>query len=289
MHKRILAGIVPFVVLIAAASARSEDHPSPSSAQTEQGVVRIGAVAYSPGVFTVYNDLRRYLNRNDFPSDYVLYSNYDSLVAALDRREIDIAWNTPLAHAQFHVRSGCTSQTLVMRDVDCGFRSKLIVRKDAGVASLSGLAGKTLILGSHDAAEATVLPLYYLKAEAVDLEIALYPISLGGEDYRAAGAASNARLDVSRTTTGHALRLRQSGEDLRGLLAIARTNVDAARQIAAAVQQQDKGIQQIFVAVTDQLSLMQATRDQIETTAAASTTVREQAARVSDLLGKYKI
>jgi uncharacterized protein len=46
------------------------------------------------------------------------------------------------------------------------------------------------------------------EAEAVDIEIALQPIPLGGEDYRAAGDASDARLDVSRTTTGYALRLR---------------------------------------------------------------------------------
>jgi uncharacterized protein len=46
------------------------------------------------------------------------------------------------------------------------------------------------------------------EAEAVELEISLEPIALGGEDYRVKGDVSDARLDVSRTTTGHALRLR---------------------------------------------------------------------------------
>ena len=46
------------------------------------------------------------------------------------------------------------------------------------------------------------------EAAAVTLGITLDPVSLGGEDYRAAGGASDARLDVSRTTTGYALRLR---------------------------------------------------------------------------------
>jgi uncharacterized protein len=46
------------------------------------------------------------------------------------------------------------------------------------------------------------------EAAALDLDISLDPIALGGEDYRAAGDAGRARLDVSRTTTGYALRLR---------------------------------------------------------------------------------
>ena len=39
------------------------------------------------------------------------------------------AWNTPLAHARYHKKAGGKSKTLVMRDVDCGFRSVLIARK----------------------------------------------------------------------------------------------------------------------------------------------------------------
>src|SRR5262245_46495713 len=130
---------------------------------------RIGAVAYSPSVVTVFDGLTRYLNKNGLPSDYVLYSNYDALVVALARGEIDIAWNTPLAHAKYHVQNQCTSQTLVMRDVDVGIRSVLVVRSDAKIASLSDLAGKKLVLGSSQAAEATVLPLHFLKKEGLNL------------------------------------------------------------------------------------------------------------------------
>lgn len=172
MKYRILTNLalLLLVALTAAVSARSEENSRPLRDSREKGVVRIGAVAYSPGVVTVFNDLRRYLNGHAFPSDYVLYSNYDALVAALDRREIDIAWNTPLAHAQYHVRSGCTSQTLVMRDVDVDVRSVLVARADSGIKSLADLSGKKLVLGSSDAAEATVLPLHYLKQEKVNFD-----------------------------------------------------------------------------------------------------------------------
>ena len=132
--------------------------------------VRIGAVAYAPSAVTIFEGLRRYLQENELPADYVLYSNYDSLVAALDAGEVDIAWNTPLAHARYQRLSGNTGQTLVMRDVDCGFRVKLIVRKDAGVSTLEDLHGQTLVLGSRDAAEATVLPVHFLKQEGLDFE-----------------------------------------------------------------------------------------------------------------------
>jgi ABC-type phosphate/phosphonate transport system substrate-binding protein len=156
-----------FTIVLSAGNAGAEDRSDSTAAAVDKGVVRIGAVAYSPAVVTVFNDLRRYLNGHDFPSDYVLYSNYDALVAALDRGEIDIAWNTPLAHAQYHVRSGGKSRTLAMRDVDRNVRSVLVARADSAVNSLKDLAGKKLILGSLDAAEATVLPFYYLKKEKV--------------------------------------------------------------------------------------------------------------------------
>jgi methyl-accepting chemotaxis protein len=85
------------------------------------------------------------------------------------------------------------------------------------------------------------------------------------------------------------IRVKESGDNLRGLLEITRQNVESARQIAAAVRQQDTGIQQIFAAVTDQLAMMEQTQQRLESTTAASTAVREQASRVSQLLAHYRI
>jgi ABC-type phosphate/phosphonate transport system substrate-binding protein len=143
---------------------------SATEAKAQPKTVRIGAVAYSPKAVTIFDGLTRYLNNRDFPSDYVLYSNYDALVRALDRGEVDIAWNTPLAHARYHVGNQCSSQTLVMRDVDFNVRSVLVAREDAGIQSLKDLSGKRLILGSSQAAEATVLPIHFLKQKGVALD-----------------------------------------------------------------------------------------------------------------------
>jgi len=142
--------------------------PAPAADATKARPLRIGAVAYSPGSVKAFINMQRYFAKHGFPIDYVLYSNYDSLVDSLKSGHVDVAWNTPLAHARYHVLCGGESQTLVMRDVDRGFRAVVIAKKGEATKP-EGLAGKTLVLGSKDAAEATVLPLYYLKKQAVPL------------------------------------------------------------------------------------------------------------------------
>jgi phosphate/phosphite/phosphonate ABC transporter binding protein len=132
--------------------------------------LRVGAVAYGPSSVTIWRGIRYYFAQQGMPLDYVLYSNYDALVEALHNGHVDIAWNSPLAHARYHLLCGGKSQTLVMRDVDRGYRSKLIVRKDAAISKLGDLEGKTIIFGSCDAAEATVLPIHYLKKEGVQFD-----------------------------------------------------------------------------------------------------------------------
>ncbi len=112
---------------------------------------------------TVFEGIRRYFGRQGLSVDYVLYSNYDALVDALEKKQVNIAWNTPLAHAQYHQKAGNASQTLVMRDVD--LQCPLGTRGAYGFRGpLPGdLNGKTLILGSREAAESTVLPTHFLK------------------------------------------------------------------------------------------------------------------------------
>lgn len=138
--------------------------------QDEKPAIRLGAVAYAPSSVTVFEGVRRYFARHGVSVDYVLYSNYDALVDALAKKQVDIAWNTPLAHARYHHQAGNASQTLVMRDVDCNIRAALVVRADSAVNCIGDLSGKTLILGSREAAEATVLPIHFLKREGLNLD-----------------------------------------------------------------------------------------------------------------------
>jgi ABC-type phosphate/phosphonate transport system substrate-binding protein len=169
-----IPGISTVVIALTLASATlaGDDRVPPTGGEkaAPPRVLRIGAVAYAPSAVTVFENLRRYFARTDLPVDYVLYSNYDALVDALRNGHVDIAWNTPLAHARYHLLCNGQSQTLVMRDVDCNVRCKLLVRKESGIKDPAGLQGKTLALGSREAAEATVLPFHYLKKEKVPLD-----------------------------------------------------------------------------------------------------------------------
>jgi ABC-type phosphate/phosphonate transport system substrate-binding protein len=113
--------------------------------------------------------MRYYFAQKKMPIEFVLYSTYDGLNKALLKKEVDVAWNSPLGHARFHLMAG-DSQALVMRDVDVNYRVKLIVRKDAGIDSLGDLKGKTMIFGSCDSADSTVLPVHFLKKDGVNFE-----------------------------------------------------------------------------------------------------------------------
>ncbi len=158
------------LLLAAVRTAGAGESPADAGArEADARVIRIGAVAYSPAAVTIFEDIRRYFDRKGLAVDYVLYSHYDALIDALLKKQVDIAWNTPLAHARYHRKAGNASQALVMRDVDCNFRSMVVVRSDANIRKLEDLHGKTLILGSCQAAEATVLPIHFLRRDGLSL------------------------------------------------------------------------------------------------------------------------
>jgi phosphonate transport system substrate-binding protein len=169
MSERSFALASLLVLLLFAGGVSAADRRPGGRGDEHEAALRIGAVAYSPDAVTIFEGIRRHCDRHGLSVDYVLYSNYDALVEALHAGHVDIAWNTPLAHARFHLKAGGKSKTLVMRDVDRGFRSVLLARKEAGIDSLGQLGGRTLILGSGAAAEATVLPIHYLRQEGIDL------------------------------------------------------------------------------------------------------------------------
>jgi uncharacterized protein len=50
------------------------------------------------------------------------------------------------------------------------------------------------------------------QARSLELEVGLEPIEFGGQTYSPAGGGAEARLDISRTSTGYALRLRFSSQ-----------------------------------------------------------------------------
>ena len=131
--------------------------------------IRLGAVAYDPKVVTIWEAMRAHFQDQGVALDFMLFSSYERQVEALLAAHIDVAWNTPLGHVRVRRRTEGRSQSLAMRDSDRDFRSKVVVRRDAGIADLAALAGRTLAVGSRDSTQARILPLHFLAEAGLDL------------------------------------------------------------------------------------------------------------------------
>jgi ABC-type phosphate/phosphonate transport system substrate-binding protein len=132
--------------------------------------ILLGAVAYDPKVVTIWEGIRDYFLEQGVAFDFALFSNYERQVEELLAGHIDIAWNTPLAHVRVKERTNGQSVSLGMRDSDRDFHAKIIVRRDAGIGTLSDLHGKRLAVGSRDSTQARILPLHFLRQEGIDLD-----------------------------------------------------------------------------------------------------------------------
>lgn len=129
-------------------------------------VLRLATTAGSPKDATAMKNLAAYLTSKGLRTTFVLYSDSEATIDALNRGEVDIAWNSPSEHAKFHILSG-GSQALAMRDIDKG-RLVLVVRADAGIKSEKDLPGKRLVLG-HVSYQ-TEAPTHFLVKDGVDID-----------------------------------------------------------------------------------------------------------------------
>src|SRR6185295_8961490 len=131
--------------------------------------ILVGAVAYDPKAVTIWEGIREHYSDQGVAMDFVLFSNYERQVESLPQGHIDVAWNTPLAHARVRRRTQNQSVSLGMRDSDRDFRAKIVVRRAAGIKSIQDLAGRTLAVGSRDSTQARILPLQFLRKAGIDL------------------------------------------------------------------------------------------------------------------------
>jgi ABC-type phosphate/phosphonate transport system substrate-binding protein len=142
-------------------------------------MITVGAVAYHPRIVTIWERFREYFADAGFPTDYVLYSNYERLVDALLERKVDIAWNTNTAYVAAEERIGGDAQVLGMRDVDAEFRTVIAVRRGEAVAELGELEGKRVALGSRDSGHAAILPLHWIRETGAEPELVRFDTDLG--------------------------------------------------------------------------------------------------------------
>lgn len=130
--------------------------------------VRVGAVAYHPRIVTIWETFLEHFEREGVATDYILYSNYERLVAAVLAGEVEIGWHTNTAFVALEQHLGGEGRILGMRDVDAEFATVIVTRRDAALDGVQSLAGRRLALGSRDSGHAAILPLHYLAEQGLD-------------------------------------------------------------------------------------------------------------------------
>jgi ABC-type phosphate/phosphonate transport system substrate-binding protein len=112
-------------------------------------MVRLGGAA-SPTYVGIFRGLQAHFLRHGIELDWVIYSDYDALVEAFARREIDLAWNAPLAYVKSKRRLQGACLVVAMRDVDVNFTTHFITQSNSVIATVQDLTGS----GTRPAREA---------------------------------------------------------------------------------------------------------------------------------------
>src|SRR6266446_3835839 len=130
-------------------------------------MVRLGGAA-SPTYISVFRGLQTHFRQHGIDLDWVLYADYDALVEAFVKREIDLAWNAPLAYVKIKRRLKDPCQVVAMRDVDVNFTTHFITHAASDIMTVQDLKGKRVALGSRGSMQAGLLPYYFLQQLELD-------------------------------------------------------------------------------------------------------------------------
>lgn len=153
---------------------------------------KVGAVIYAPRVTVIWKIIADFFKEEGFPIECVFYKDYRSQVDGLMKREIDVAWNSPLAWLDTYIRTEGKCLNGSMRDTDRDRSTYLVVKKDAGINSLEELHGKTIGFGAIDSPQARLIPINHLHKNGLeynkdytekrfDIGVGLHGDHVGGE------------------------------------------------------------------------------------------------------------
>lgn len=132
--------------------------------------LKVGAVVYDPRVTIIWEMIENYYKESGFPIKAVYFKDYKLQVDALEKHEIDVAWNSPLAHLDAHQRFEGKEKISCMRDSDQDLNTYLVVRKDSNFKNINDLKGKTIGFGAIDSPQARLIPIYFLHTQGLEYQ-----------------------------------------------------------------------------------------------------------------------
>ena len=146
----------------------------------------LGAVAYDAKVVAIWDGFQQYFRKHGLEFDYVLYTNYEALVAAHLFGHVQIAWNSPLAWLQAErvaASIGRRAEAVCMRDADRDLTSIIVVRADSGLNEIGDLRQRRVAVGANDSPQSTLIPLNFLAEHGLtprrDFEVVLFDYLVG--------------------------------------------------------------------------------------------------------------
>lgn len=130
-------------------------------------MLRLGGVA-SNTYLVAFPAIKEHFQRRGLDLNWVLYSNWDALVDAFVNKEIDLAWNGPLAYVKIKRRLSDPCQVVAMRDVDVNLVTHFITQPKSEILTVEDLKGKRFALARRSSVEAGLLAYHYLKQVGID-------------------------------------------------------------------------------------------------------------------------
>ena len=162
-------------------------------------MVRLGGSA-TASHFEVFQGLGEIFRRRGVDLDWVLYSDYDVMVDAFVKGDIDLAWNGPLGYVKIKRLLDKPCRVIAMRDVDIDFVTQFIARSDSDILTVEDLPGKRFAFGRRSSEQSGLVPYYLLRQAGLNPSKDLAAISFYEE--RQSQNATDERDVVERVGSG---------------------------------------------------------------------------------------
>jgi phosphonate transport system substrate-binding protein len=133
----------------------------------EVAMLRLGGVA-SRTYLVAFPAIKQHFQQQGLELDWVLYSSWDALVEAFVRREVDVAWNGPLAYVKIKRRLGNPCQVVAMRDIDVNLVTAFITQPQSAIRTVDDLKGTRFAFGARGSVEAGLLAHHFLKQLGIE-------------------------------------------------------------------------------------------------------------------------